>query len=380
MYIVSKSGNLEGAGPVKLAGHSIEGLLMSGRGERAIEGALLGTAVGDALGLPYEGLSPGRGARLLGEPDRYRFLLRRGMVSDDTEHSCMVAKALAASGGEVARFRRHLAWGLRLWLLGLPAGIGLATLRATLRLWRGVSPERSGVFSAGNGPAMRSAVIGAAVDDLDEMTRLVKASTTLTHTDPRAFQGAVAVALAARMARDGNEVSGDEYLRSLDSLIRPVGMELLETLRGASESVRRGESTRCFAAGLGLARGVSGYVNHTVPVVLHAWLAHPSDFRAALVEIIRCGGDTDTTAAITGGIVGSGVGQEGIPDEWLTSLAEWPRTVAWMRRLARATDRSTRSPGAVSVPRLFPPAVLLRNVVFFAVVLLHGFRRLLPPY
>jgi len=135
--------------------------------QHAIEGALLGTAVGDAIGLPYEGLSRRRASRLLGLPDRHRFLFGRGMVSDDTEHSCMVLQALVASGDDEEAFARHLAGRLRFWLVGLPAGIGLATLRATLRLCVGVPPRHSGVFSAGNGPAMRSAVLGAAINDMD---------------------------------------------------------------------------------------------------------------------------------------------------------------------------------------------------------------------
>lgn len=65
-----------------------------------ITGCLLGTAVGDAIGLPYEGLTRQRAARLLGAPDRHRLLFGRGMVSDDTEHTCMVAQALIVSGGD----------------------------------------------------------------------------------------------------------------------------------------------------------------------------------------------------------------------------------------------------------------------------------------
>ncbi|HET6883416.1 MAG TPA: ADP-ribosylglycohydrolase family protein [Pirellulales bacterium] len=48
--------------------------------QRALVGSLLGMAVGDALGLPYEGLSPRRAARLLGPPTRYRLLFGRGIV------------------------------------------------------------------------------------------------------------------------------------------------------------------------------------------------------------------------------------------------------------------------------------------------------------
>jgi len=62
--------------------------------EKAIIGCILGTAVGDTLGLPYEGLSAARAQRLLGSPERHRFFLRRGMISDDTEYTCMVAQSL----------------------------------------------------------------------------------------------------------------------------------------------------------------------------------------------------------------------------------------------------------------------------------------------
>ena len=60
--------------------------------KQALVGTILGTAVGDAIGLPREGLSPARARRLFGDPPlRHRFLLGRGMISDDTEHTCMVA-------------------------------------------------------------------------------------------------------------------------------------------------------------------------------------------------------------------------------------------------------------------------------------------------
>jgi ADP-ribosyl-[dinitrogen reductase] hydrolase len=133
----------------------------------------LGCAVGDAIGLPYEGLSKRRGVRLLGEPDRMRFIFRHGMVSDDTEHTCMVAQSICEFPHNADLFAKSLAHRLRWWLVGLPAGIGFATLRATIKLWFGISPKRSGVFSAGNGPAMRSAILGAAIDDLEIMEQFV---------------------------------------------------------------------------------------------------------------------------------------------------------------------------------------------------------------
>ena len=128
---------------------------------RPIESSLLGTAVGDALGLPYEGLTAERGRKLLGYPDRFRFLPGRGMVSDDTEHACIVAQCLIASAHDDGVFEAELARRLRRWFLAMPAGIGRATLRSCLKLCIGFGPARSGVFSAGNGPCMRAPILGA---------------------------------------------------------------------------------------------------------------------------------------------------------------------------------------------------------------------------
>jgi ADP-ribosylglycohydrolase len=77
--------------------------------QKHILGGILGTAVADALGLPYEGLIPHRAAKLLGPSDRHRFIFKRGMISDDTEHTCLVAQSLIASNGETDSFRRSLA-------------------------------------------------------------------------------------------------------------------------------------------------------------------------------------------------------------------------------------------------------------------------------
>src|SRR6186997_3288477 len=95
----------------------------------AATGCILGTAVGDALGLPCEGLSRRRQRAMFHNIEGHRFVLNRGMISDDTEHTCMTAQALIASGGKPEVFARSFAWRLRFWLLGLPAGVGYATLR-----------------------------------------------------------------------------------------------------------------------------------------------------------------------------------------------------------------------------------------------------------
>jgi ADP-ribosyl-[dinitrogen reductase] hydrolase len=345
-----------------------------------IVGCILGTALGDAMGLPYEGLSRRRAAKLLGPPDRYRFFFGRGMVSDDTEHTCMVTQSLIASRGDINAFRRYLGWRFRFWLLRLPAGIGLATLRSIVRLWIGFAPDKSGVFSAGNGPAMRAAILGAAIDDPNSLREYVRASTRITHTDLKAEYGAFAVALAAQLARQHESVGGAQFLNQLQSCLAGEGDELICLIKDAAKAANDAQSTESFAGSLGLSKGVSGYVYHSVPVAIHAWLAHPRDFRSAVSSVIRCGGDTDSTAAIVGGIVGTAVGKDGMPVDWLNDLLEWPCSVPWLERLGAQLDRSIDAAARDRPIKLPVWGVLARNLFFLLVVLYHGFRRLFPPY
>ncbi len=350
-----------------------------------IAGALLGTAVGDALGLPREGLSRRRGLRVYGlGPLRYRFVFGRGMVSDDTEHTIMVAQSLLAAPNDAERFVRSLAWRLRGWLLGLPAGVGFGTLRALLKLWMGISPDRSGVRSAGNGPAMRSPIIGVCLQaDTDGITRFTRVSTRLTHTDPRAEQGALAVALAASYgARQlPSDIDAKQFLFWLRE--RVEGEELLRALAKIEEHLERESLPTVFADDLDLGKGVSGYINHTVPAALFCWLRSPNDFRRAVEDVVSLGGDTDTTGAIVGALAGATVGASRIPEEWISGLVDWPRSVHWMRRLASELAKQFPEEGAGESDGpvgLFWPGILPRNLVFLVIVLLHGFRRMLPPY
>ncbi|MCC7487841.1 MAG: ADP-ribosylglycohydrolase family protein [Burkholderiales bacterium] len=356
--------------------------------ERAIVGCLLGTAVGDALGLACEGLSRRRQARLFPRLDGYRLLpFGKGMCSDDTEHACMLAQSLIATAhfrdpdGMGRRLGADFAWRLRFWLLGLPAGIGLATLRAILKLWLGIPARSSGVNSAGNAPAMRSALIGVCHGtDVPRMRALVHAATRITHNDARAQNGAQAVALAAYLAatRDA-DIAADEFIALLAPLCERDAA-LGELMRAMALSVARGESAAAYAASLGCAKGVSGYMYHTVPVALQIWLRRQTDFRGALIEAVRLGGDTDTVGAVIGALIGARVGKEGIPAEWLRDLWEWPRTTAWMERLGARLARSCEERASAGVLRLNWIELALRNLLFVPLVLAHGLRRLLPPY
>lgn len=345
--------------------------------KHALESVLLGTAVGDSLGLPAEGLSAQRIARRWPGPWRQRFIFGRGMVSDDTEHSVFVAQCLAKSNGDPEAFQRHLAWKLRLWLLCVPAGIGFATLRAILKLWSGFPPSRSGVFSAGNGPAMRSAIIGIFfANDSERLKSFVRASTRLTHTDPKAETAALAVASTAAFASQSSAKSWND-IAVLEALWRSAGADDAEwqnLIGHIFTSEDRNLSVADMARGLGLSKGVTGYAYHTVPIALYAWLHHRGDFRSSLEAVLNCGGDTDTVGAITGALAAL---SSPIPSEWTAAICDFPISAAYLRDLAQALEMAQQG-GGRPVPPFHWFALPLRNLIFLTIVLAHALRRFIP--
>lgn len=340
---------------------------------KAIEGCLLGCAIGDSICLPYEGISPGRISRMAKLPLRHRFLFGCGMVSDDTDHSIFVGQSLARNPTDPGRFARSLAWRLRFWLLCLPAGIGMATLRSILRLWCGVPCSRSGVFSAGNGAAMRSAIIGVVhSDECDLRRRFTYASSALTHSDPKAQYGAQAISdLAAYIVRVGTR----HTLPKLEEILSDAGEgdEWKDVVRRTMAACHSG-AIRDAVTKAGLKRGVSGYIFHTLPVAVAAWHIHFGDFRRTIEAVAMLGGDTDTVAAIAGSLAGISCGREGIPSDWITGMVDRPHGVGYISKLSEVLDSGNTECTGFSW-FLFP-----RGIAFTFIVLCHGFRRLLPPY
>ncbi|KJR42091.1 ADP-ribosylglycohydrolase [Candidatus Magnetoovum chiemensis] len=346
--------------------------------ERAAIGCLLGGAVGDALGLPMEGLSRKRQLKLYPQKiDGYRFFFGKGMISDDTEHSCFTAIALARSKGDEPVFEKILARSLRVWLITMPAGIGYATLRAGIKLWLGFSPKNSGVFSAGNGPAMRAGIIGVCFGaDVKKLKRLVAISTVLTHKDPKALHGALAVSLAAYMAGK-NEHNAYNYIERLkEEILSNDGKDFIALVENAARCADSGMSAQDFAIEMNMPNRISGYIYHTVMIALYAWFRHKDNLYDALTDVIRCGGDTDTCAAIVGNIIGASCAKDGIPSRLIDNLMEWPLSVKKIEEIGTALAAHDDTPAI----RLGFTARLLRNAFFLTIVLLHALRRTLPPY
>ena len=304
-------------------------------------GCLWGTALGDALGLCREGLSMRRGQRLYPNLERFQLFAGRGLVSDDTEHAAFTAWALSGQP-DPPTFQRRLRRAFRRWLWCLPAGIGLATLRAGLKTSLGFA--QPGVLSAGNGPLMRTPVL--AVAGPENLDPYLEISTRMTHTDPRALQAVRHIAQVTR------------YL---------LGRAPWQPIPELSENPE--QSPEEYVQSHGWKHGVSGFVEHTAPVVMLAALRYRDDYRQAVQSVIRCGGDTDTTAAIVGGMVGARLGSSGLPAEWLETYADRPCSLAYLQSLAE--------PAPKPLPML--PS-LARNLLFGGAVFGYGLRRLLPPY
>jgi ADP-ribosylglycohydrolase len=225
---------------------------------------------------------------------------------------------------------------------------------------------------------MRSAIIGVYfASDPAKRRIFVSASTRLTHTDPKAETAALTVAEAAAWAVNQNEPI-EQWLTRLSIL--GCDEEWLNITQKLADALTLKKSVVEFADSLGLQKGVTGYAYHSVPVALYAWLRHHNDFRKALESALDCGGDTDTVGAIVGAIMGAKVGKKGIPLALLNGISEWPRSVALLEQIANKLAQQSNSARALGAVGYFWPGLILRNLGFLVVVLIHGFRRLAPPY
>jgi ADP-ribosylglycohydrolase len=296
----------------------------------------------------------------------------------------MVMQSLLGSRGDLDLFKRDLARRLKFWLLGIPAGVGLATLKSIFKLIVGFSPDNSGIYSAGNGPAMRSAIFGLyAGKDVTKLKTLVRISTHVTHTDPKAEDGALAIALAAQYAarRAVEQFEMQEFFTVLrDNLLN---IDLLEMLAAVEMGLGQNLSSVQMADSFGFEKGVSGYIVHTVPMAIFCWLKNINNFRNAIEDVILLGGDTDTMGAIVGALAGATLGANQIPKEWQSGIKDFPFSVNMMRKLSmqlstQVIENSTIING--DLLSLYFLSRIPRNIFFTIVILLHGLRRLFPPY
>ncbi|SDM17850.1 ADP-ribosyl-[dinitrogen reductase] hydrolase [Geodermatophilus siccatus] len=324
-------------------------------------GALVGSAVGDALGAPFEFGPPGRFSARFPTPARGAHTemcgggaLDRepGEFTDDTQMALLVATSLVERGGldEADLFARFLRWAD-----ADPPDIGSQT-RAVLRSglpWDTAAAEhfrRTG-RAAGNGSLMRTtpAAVRFAREGREVTTDAARRISALTHGDPAAGEGCAVLHELVRVALDG----GDP-LAAVPSALEAVAGE------------HRERYAAVLAPDWAPEPGTpDGAVWPTLGKAVWA-LRHGTSFAEVLRLVIDLGGDTDTVAAVAGGLAGAVYGMGGIPMRWASVVhgrvpghGERVWRLADLQQLAAALDggaQQSYDPGVI--PRIGPQEVL----------------------
>ncbi len=277
-------------------------------------GALLGLALGDAIGAPFEGAPPARekGTRKpkCDMPLRY---------TDDTEMMIGLSESILEEGSVVPE--TVVQWFIR--EMNPWRGYGIGTLRVLELVKEGVKIEKAtrAVFpegSFGNGAAMRVAPIGLvwAADLLRVMKEAEKSSIT-THTHPLGIEGARMIALSvAIILRTGSK----EGL--LDELSKMVREEVfLKKLLVAKEFLKSEPTLEEIVQKLG--NGVLAV--KSVVTAIYAFLRFGDSFIDTINFCLDLGGDTDTIGAMAGALTGVYLGETALPTNCLANLEGYER-------------------------------------------------------
>jgi ADP-ribosyl-[dinitrogen reductase] hydrolase len=325
-----------------------------------VRGCLLGSAVGDALGAPLEGLSSQQIKSHYGrvktyvdgvqawkrKPYRWRM---RGLYTDDTQQALALCDVLL----ELGRIDQERLADLYLSLAapkgtfsGAHRGLGRSFRHVLEALERGVPAHLSGQSGAGIGAAMRIAPVPLYFgDDLGGLFDSAIAASLMTHRDIRSLSGAMAVAHAIRRL-----VAGDPRDPSL--LLWIAADVVKDEKRLAAEYahivIKLGEHARCLPRMIALAESVldlprdralnalvdeanrhgaepsckrptQGFPPACIPTCLYLLLTTDS-FEEALTDVVNLGGDADTAGAILGAMAGAHYGVDAIPRRWLDGL------------------------------------------------------------
>ncbi|WP_063856512.1 ADP-ribosylglycohydrolase family protein [Kitasatospora griseola] len=274
--------------------------------------ALQGLSVGDALGAQFF------------VPATARAHFSAGTVppgpwpwTDDTEMACSVYAAQTERGAIDSYDLTH-AFAYR---HDFDRGYGPAANRLLRLIREGGDARRlaaelfDGQGSFGNGAAMRVAPLGAAyAEDPAAVVRPAADTAVITHTHPDAVDGAIAVAVAAAHAvRCRTEPLTAERFLSAVAGLTPYGV-VRDGLYQARQLLDRGDAREVAAV---LGNGSRTSALDTVPFALWCAARWLDDYPTAVRAAIGAGGDMDTVAAITGGVVAARTGAAGIPAAWL---------------------------------------------------------------
>jgi ADP-ribosyl-[dinitrogen reductase] hydrolase len=282
--------------------------------DRAV-GALLGLAVGDAIGTTLEFTTRDSYRPLTDMVGGGPFRLKPGQWTDDTAMALALTDSLAANGGldEADLMRRFVRWHEHgdYSCTGTCFDIGITTLQA-LDHWKRTKNPIAGSTdpkTAGNGSLMRLAPVAIRYWRDREAVRDVAArQSKTTHGAPEAVDGCVAYAEMLADAIRGRPRS--KVLRNRSELYAGA---IAPIMAGSW----RGKQRKDIHA--------SGYVAHSLEASLWS-VGRTGNFEEAVLLAANLGEDADTTAAITGQLAGALYGAAGIPQRWLDRLA-WERRI-----------------------------------------------------
>ncbi|SEA72718.1 ADP-ribosyl-[dinitrogen reductase] hydrolase [Desulfuromusa kysingii] len=260
--------------------------------------AFLGLALGDALGATTEFMTP---AEIRVKHKLHRKIigggwlrLKPGQVTDDTEMSLALARAIIQTDGWNLR---QIADNFVAWMRGKPIDIG-STVRKGIRMYmnNGTLEVPVNEWDAGNGAAMRMAPVAlVTLGDEQQLRRCTLEQAHLTHHHALSDAGCLCVGKMVQAAILG----ADRF--ALHALTRELTTEY-PTFR--------------FNHYKGYA---SGYIVDTLQTVFN-YIFTTGSFEECLIGVVNQGGDADTTGAIAGMIAGALYGHEQLPRAWLKSL------------------------------------------------------------
>ncbi|WP_292379779.1 ADP-ribosylglycohydrolase family protein, partial [Mesorhizobium sp.] len=294
-------------------------------------GALIGGALGDALGMPTQLLSPARIAELYGHVDDFVVPaadhpvskgLPAGAITDDTEQALLLGRILVSSGNRFDHARwvnALLDWERDVKARGSYDLLGPSTKRAIDAINNGVPAEEAGRTGDTNGAAMRIAPVGIMIrpEPLDALVAKVAETCRATHNTSIAIASAAAVAAAVSLgvsgadwrAASGHAVAAAKLGAALGHWV--TGGDIAERILWAQELVRGKRDKEAIRLIVDLI-GTGVASQESIPAAFAVLeVANGDAWRAAVISA-NLGGDTDTIGAIAAGMAGACSGLSGL--------------------------------------------------------------------